>query len=179
MDFKKFIDFGCEVFDHNYEKQKQFEDNGKILILSKLQEYINQYPNAGVFLHYPNDEQAKDLNYCYTVNYEGPTQLLPVLSVYADDNKIVLSYLDNLECVDFSESLVLSADYINSDKMQKSFEKRNTMFVEDHHMIFMEHIPDSLGWKSESANHKMHQAFAFMGAYNYMLWSGYYFTPHY
>lgn len=179
MDFKKFVDFGSEVFNHNYEQQKSLEEQGKILILSKLQEYITQYPNAGIFLHYPNDEQSKDLNYCYSVHSEGPNQLLPVLSVHADDNKIVLSYLDSLEGVDFSETLNLCEHNITSKSLQKSIDRRNSTFVEDHHMIFMEHIPDSLGWKSQSEQHKMHQAFAFMGTHNYMLWSAFFFTPHY
>jgi hypothetical protein len=46
-------------------------------------------------------------------------------------------------------------------------------------MIFMEHIPDSLNWSSDSQNHKIHQPFSFICVQNLMLWEAYYFTPHY
>lgn len=181
MDFKKFIDFGSEVFNHNYEQQKKLDEQGKILRRENLKEYINKYPNAGIFLHYPTDAQAQNLGFCYSISREGPEQLLPVLSVYADENKIVLSYLDSLEGVDFSENLPHWQDYVTAETMQKRMEREENInfFVQDHEMIFMEHIPDSLNWKSQSEQHKMHQAFAFMGAHNYMLWSASFFTPHY
>lgn len=179
MDFKKFVDFGREVFNHNYEQQKKLAAEGKILLRGKLNEYIEKYPNAGIFLHYPNDEVAEKLEFCYTVSGEGPDQLLPVLSVYADENKIVLSYLPSLEGIDFSEKLELWEDYINGAELKKRIEKWNNHFDHDYQMIFFEHIPDSMKWKSQSEQHKMHQAFAFIGAHNYMLWSAMFFTPHY
>lgn len=179
MDFTKFIDFGREVFNHNYAQQKKLEAAGKILLRGQLQEYMTKYPKAGIFLHYPSDEVAQNLEFCYTVSGEGPDQLLPVLSVYADENKIVLSYLDSLEGVDFSENLELWEHYITGEELQKRFDKYNNVFVQDREMIFMEHIPDSMKWKSQSEQHKLHQAFAFIGAHNYMLWSASFFTPHY
>lgn len=182
MDFKKFIEFTSSVFDHNYALQKQLGNDDNILTIKHLQSLSEEFPLAEFYLHYPNDAQAETLNFCYSVNSEGPNQLLPVLSFIANEDKIVFSYLsqEELNQLDFSDSFKLHPDYYNSVRILKFlFDDRRIFSPQPGAMIFMEHIPDSLNWVSDSANNKIHQPFSFIGVKTLMLWDAYYFTPHY
>lgn len=181
MDNTQFLEFYNSVTEHNSVTQKQLEQEN-ILLVAKLKKYVNEFSLAQIYLHYPTDEQAKDLLFCYCVNGEGPTQLLPVLSVYASEDKIVLSYLpqNELDKLDFSSPMKSHADYMSSIRVVKYFHNERRMFSpSDSAMIFMEHIPDSIQWTSDNENYKMHQPFSFIMARSFMLWEAFYFTPHY
>lgn len=182
MDFKTFTDFTTSVFDHNYTVQKQLESDNQILTIQHIQSLAEEFPLAEFYLHYPNDQQAQSLTFCYSVNSEGPNQLLPILSFIANEDKIVFSYLsqEELNKLNFLDLFKLHKDYYNSVRLLKFlFDDRRIFSPQSGSMIFMEHIPDSLNWVSDSSHHKIHQPFSFIGVKTLMLWDAYYFTPHY
>ncbi len=93
MDIKTFTDFTDSVFEHNFQTQKKLESDNKIITIGQLKSYINDYPLADIFLHYPNDTESKDLIYCYSLDRDGPIQLVPIFSVYLSEEKIIFSFL--------------------------------------------------------------------------------------
>lgn len=182
MDFKTFTDFTSSVFNHNFLMQKNLESENHIVTIRKLKEYVTEYPLADIFLHYPGDDSIKDLNFCYSVNGESPNQLLPALSAYLSEGKIVLSYLTQkeLDKLDFSDEFKVFEHYMNSARIIKYLYNDTLLFSpQNDGMIFMEYIPDTLNWNSNSEKHKAYNAFSFISFNNLMLWTAYYFTPHY
>lgn len=182
MNSTQFFDFYNSVFDHNFNLQKQFEKNSNLLILSELKEYVKNYPLAKIYLHYPKDTEINDLLFCYSLNRDGPIQLLPVLSSYLSEEKIVLSYLsqEKIDSFDFSVNFNSHEFYTNSEQVQKYLsDDRWTFTSQKHSMIFMEHIPDSLKWNYDCPEHKIFQSFSFSTISTLMVWTSFYFTPHY
>lgn len=184
MDSTQFFDLSNSVFEHNFKVQKQLEKDGNILIISKLKDCVNRYPLADIYLHYPKDSEINDLPFCYSFGFDGATQLLPILSVYLSEEKIVLSYLsqEKLDSIDFSMKLPSREHYTNSKEVKKYLDNDNGVWnlrAQNHSMIFMEHIPDSLNWTYDCPEHKIFQSFSFGGISSLMLWDSFYFTPHY
>lgn len=182
MNTKDFFDFYNSVSTHNMEIQKQLEKDNHILVVSQLIEYVKKFPLADIYLHYPQDNQINDLLFCYSVDHEGPNQLLPVLSSYLSEEKIILSYLQQTELdkLDFSGDFPVTDHYMNSVRVVKYlFNEKMVFSPRNSSMIFIEHIPDSLQWKYDCPNHKIYQAFSLIMVSNLMLWEAFYFTPHY
>lgn len=182
MDFQTFTSVTDSVFEHNFQTQKKLESDNNIITIGQLKSYINDYPLADIFLHYPNDEESKDLTYCFSLDREGPIQLLPIFSVFLSEEKIVFSYLSQkeLDALDFSNHFKVFDHYLNSARIIKRIYNENLIFTpQNGSMLFMQHIPDSLNWNSNSDKHKAYHAFSFLSIANLMLWEGYFFTPHY
>lgn len=181
MENTTFLDFYRTVTDHNMMVQKQLEKE-HVLVISQLKEYVKEFPLADIYLHYPKDNETKDLLFCFSVHRDGPTQLLPVMSVYASADKIILSYLpqSQLDKFDFSCELSSQDNYMSSLRVVKYlYNETWTFSPQDSSMIFIEHIGDSLQWTSQHSEYKMYQAFSLIMITNFMLWDAYYFTPHY
>ena len=68
MDSTQFSDFCHSVFEHNFKIQKQLEKDDNILVISKLKDYVNSYPLANIYLHYPQDGAINDLLFCYSLD---------------------------------------------------------------------------------------------------------------
>lgn len=182
MNNKDFFEFYNSVSEHNMTVQKQLEQENNVLIVSQLKAYVKEFPLAEIYLHYPKDNQIENLLFCYSINREGPNQLLPVVSVYLSEEKIILSYLpqSELDQLDFSCDFSVTDHYMTSVRVVKYLFNDNWTFTPSNHsMIFMEHISDSLQWKYDCSEHKIHQAFSLIMINNLMLWEAFYFTPHY
>jgi len=181
MNFNEISDFFTSIFNHNFKIQKELEDSN-VLLLRDLKKYIKQYPLADIYLHYPNDDKNNSISSCFSNSDNSPLKLMPVYSIIAHKDKIILSCISQSELndIDFNQPLDFHQHYLSSSELMKRFfSKDYILSPQEHSMIFIEYIPDSLNWKSQHSSEKIYQAFNFCPIQDFMLWQAYYFTPHY
>lgn len=181
MNFNEVSEFFTSIFNHNFKIQKELE-NSNILLLRDLQKYIEDFPLADIYVHYPNDVKSDSISYCISISDNSPLKLMPVHSIIAHQDKIILSCISQseLNTIDFTQPLNFHEHYLSSSELMKRFfSKEYILSPQEHDMIFIENISDSLGWKSQHSSEKVYQAFNFCSVQDFMLWHAYYFTPHY
>lgn len=169
------------VINYNFKIQKELE-NSNILLLGQLKEYVTEFPVADIYVHYPNDSKTDTISSCFSISDNSPLRLMPVYSIIAQQDKIILSCLSQSELnnIDFNQPLDFHQHYLSSSELLKRFFSReHIVSPQEHSMIFIENIPDSLNWKSKHSSEKIYQAFNFCSVQDFMLWNAYYFTPHY
>ena len=89
---------------------------------------------------------------------------MPVHSIIAHQDKIILSCISQseLNTIDFTQPLNFHEHYLSSSELMKRFfSKEYILSPQEHDMIFIENISDSLGWKSQHSSEKVYQAFNF------------------
>ena len=67
MNFNDVSEFFTSIFNHNFEIQKELE-NSNILLLRDLQKYIEDFPLADIYVHYPNDVKSDSISYCISIS---------------------------------------------------------------------------------------------------------------
>lgn len=181
MKFNEISDYFTSIINHNFKIQKELEDSN-ILLLRDLEKYITQYPLADIYVHYPNDDKSENISCCFSISDNSPLRLMPVYSIIAHHDKIILSCVSQAELndIDFNQPLDFNEHYLSSSELMKRFFSKEHIFSpQEHSMLFIENIPDSLNWKSQHSSEKLYQAFNFCPIQDFMLWQAYYFTPHY